>query len=274
MAPVGEVEAEEGKRYPRVKSTFLQKSKYKHLLDDPQVDRWFRNLLRGSAVTAAERLRRLGWLCEHFDTTPKEMAKLSRGKAEDFLYDMVSVLEDQGKRSSYISNLLKAAKSWFKFNRKHLEVDIRLARESGIYDKEKAPTTPELRRILDAADPRQKVGISLMAFSGFRDQTLGDYTGIDGLKISDFPEMEIKDGIVDFKALPTRVICRPPTSKIGYEYLSFLNDEGCDYLKAYLEERMRPRKKETRTRPRVLPFHYALRPGVSTVARLVHDGHP
>jgi len=243
---IGEVRVEQEKRYPRVKPTFLQKSKYKHMLDDPQVNRWFRNLLRGSAVAAAERLRRLGWLCEHFDTTPQEMAKLSRGKAEDFLYDMVSVLEGHGKRSSYISNLLKAAKSWFKFNRKHIEVDIRLARETGLYDQEKAPTTPELRRILDAADTRQKVGVRLMAFSGFRDETLGDYTGVDGLGISGFPETEIKDGIVDFKALPTRVICRPPISKIGYEYASFLNNEGCDYLKAYLEERMRPRKKETK----------------------------
>ena len=137
-------------------------------------------------------------------------------------------------------------KTGLQSNRKHIEVDIRLTRETGIYDKEKAPTTPELRRILDAADTRQKVGISLMAFSGFRDETLGDYTGVDGLKISDFPEMEIRDGMVDFKAIPTRVICRPPISKVGYEYASFLNNEGCDYLKAYLEERMRSRKKETK----------------------------
>jgi hypothetical protein len=69
VAPIEEVETEQGKRYPHVKPTFLQKSKYKHLLDDPQVNRWFRNLLRGSAVTAAERLRRLGWLCEHLGTS-------------------------------------------------------------------------------------------------------------------------------------------------------------------------------------------------------------
>lgn len=77
------------KRLLRVKPTFLRKSKYRHLLDDIQVNRWFHNLLRGSAVTAAERLRRLGWLCEHFDTSPQEMAKLRRREAEDFLYDMV-----------------------------------------------------------------------------------------------------------------------------------------------------------------------------------------
>jgi hypothetical protein len=42
-------------------------------------------------------------------------------KAENFLLDMGSLLEDQGKRSGHISNILKAAKSWFKFNRKHIE---------------------------------------------------------------------------------------------------------------------------------------------------------
>ena len=71
MAPARDrVGEEQGKRYPRVKPTFLKKSKYRYLLTDPQVNRWFRNLLRGSAVTAAERLRRLGSLCEHFDTSP------------------------------------------------------------------------------------------------------------------------------------------------------------------------------------------------------------
>jgi hypothetical protein len=31
------------KRLPRVKDTFLKKSKYRHLLNDPQVNRWLRN---------------------------------------------------------------------------------------------------------------------------------------------------------------------------------------------------------------------------------------
>jgi hypothetical protein len=91
------------------------------------------------------------------------------------MLDMVTMLEDQGKRSSYISNMLKAAKSWFRFNHKHLEVDIKLSHESGLFDREKPPIPAEMRRILDTADVRQKVGISLMAFSGFRDQVLGDF---------------------------------------------------------------------------------------------------
>ena len=224
----------------------MQKSKYHHLLNDPNVQRWFRKLLRRSPTSAGKNLSRLGWLCKHFDTTPKELARLSKRKAEDWTEDMISLLEDDGKRSSYISNLFKTAKSWFKHNRKRVEVEYKVAPETGIYAKEKPPTNDELRRILDAADIRQKVAISLMAFSGFRDQTLGDLTGVDGLKISDFPEMKIANGTVEFTAIPTFVICRATISKSRYEYRSLLSEEGCEYLRTYLTWRMQEKEKDVK----------------------------
>ena len=87
-----------------------------------------------------------------------------------------------------------------------------------------------------------------MAFSAFRDETLGDYLGVDGLKIHDFPEMTIHQDTqtVEFQKIPTLVIRRAPISKIKYEYLTFLNAEDCDHLKNYLEERMRPRRKSAK----------------------------
>jgi integrase len=230
----------------RVKSTFMQKSKYKRLLKDPNVYRWFRKLLRRSPASAQKNFSRLGWLCEHFETTPEGLARLSRRKAEVWTEDMISLLEDDGKRSSYISNLFKTAKSWFKHNKKRIEVEYKVSPESGLYAKEKPPTNEELRRILDAADMRQKVAVSLMAFCGFRDQTLGDLTGIDGLKIGDFPEMKIVNGTVEFATIPTFVTCRAPISKSGYEYLSLLNEEGCEYLRTYLTWRMQPKEKDTK----------------------------
>lgn len=231
----------------RVKPTFMQKSKYRHLLNDPNVYRWFRKLLRRSPVSAGEHIRRLGWLCEHFATTPQELAKKSKRQANDWTEDMISLLEDEGKRSSYISNLFKTAKSWFKHNSKQIDVEYKVARgETGLYAKEKPPTNEELRRIFDAADIRQKVAISLMAFSGFRDETLGDLTGVDGLKVSDFPEITISNGTVQFKSIPTFVICRATISKSGYEYRSLLNEEGCDYLSTYLTWRMQTKEKDTK----------------------------
>jgi integrase len=229
----------------RVKPTFMQKSIYRHLMDDdPNVYRWFRKHLRRSPTSAQKHLSRLGWLCEHFDTTPSELARLGRRNAEVWTEDMINLLEDEGKRSSYISNLFKTAKSWFKHNKKQIEVEYKVSPESGLYGKEKPPTNEELRRILDASDLRQKVAVSLMAFCGFRDQTLGDLTGIDGLKIGDFPEMKVANGSVEFATIPTFVTCRAPVSKSGYEYVSLLNAEGSEYLRAYLMWRMQSKEKD------------------------------
>jgi hypothetical protein len=36
------------------KASFLRKSLYRHFLNDPNFNRWFRNLMRGNTVTAAE----------------------------------------------------------------------------------------------------------------------------------------------------------------------------------------------------------------------------
>lgn len=45
----------------------------------------------------------------------------------------------------------------------------------------------ELRRILDVAEKRVKVSISLMAFCGFRPEVLGSMVADDGLRLSDCP---------------------------------------------------------------------------------------
>ncbi len=44
------------------------------------------------------------------------------------------------------------------------------------------------------ATPRARVSMALMAFSGLRSQTLGNYKGTDGIKLGDFVEAEINDG--------------------------------------------------------------------------------
>jgi hypothetical protein len=77
-----------------------------------------------------------------------------------------------------------------------------------------------------------------MAFSGLRPQVLGDYTGVDGLKIGDLPELEIKEDSVEFYKIPTLVVVRPELSKAKHRYFTFLGPEGCNHLKAYLEKRV------------------------------------
>jgi hypothetical protein len=77
-----------------------------------------------------------------------------------------------------------------------------------------------------------------MAFSGLRPQVLGDYTGVDGLRIRDLPELKIEGNEINFKKMPTMVVIRPELSKTKHRYFTFLGPEGCQHLKAYIEKRI------------------------------------
>jgi hypothetical protein len=78
-----------------------------------------------------------------------------------------------------------------------------------------------------------------MSFTGLRPQVLGDEKGVDGLEIRDLPEVEIRDKEIVFNKIPTMVVVRASLSKAGHKYFSFMGEEGCEYLKSYVE-RARP----------------------------------
>ncbi|MEM2588164.1 MAG: hypothetical protein QXV23_07700 [Candidatus Bathyarchaeia archaeon] len=94
--------------------------------------------------------------------------------------------------------------------------------------------------------------------------TLGNYTGTDGLRVRDFPEMRIENGEVIFDKIPTMVIVRPELSKAGHQYFTFLSEEGCEYLKDYLEERIKGGEKLTPNSPVIRP-KVAPKPFIRTV---------
>ncbi len=53
------------------------------------------------------------------------------------------------------------------------------------------------------------------------------------------PNLKLRKGTVEFETTPTQVRVRSELSKTATGYLTFLSTEGCGYLKAYLEERLR-----------------------------------
>jgi len=101
------------------------------------------------------------------------------------------------------------------------------------------PTRKELKKIFLSGDKKARVSSVLVAHSGLRLKTLGNYEGDDGLRIRDLPEINIEGDSVDFTQIPTLVIVRRELSKAGHQYFTFLSQEGCEYLKDYLEERIR-----------------------------------
>ena len=232
-----------------------RRAKYAFLLEDVDVRRWYRNVARGSQVTADVYLRRLGAFCSHFGLTPKRLVSLGSDEIYNLLLDYVSDLEAAGRAGSYIESALKAVKSWLAHNDLEIKRKIKIkgVRDTPTLRNERTPTPEELRRIFLSGDKKARVACVLMAHSGLRPVTLGNYRGTDGLRIRDFPEMRIEGDSVEFERIPTMVVVRPELSKGGHQYFTFLSGEGCEYLKDYLEERMLEGEELTADSPIIRP---------------------
>ena len=217
---------------------------YSKLLDDKDLKRWYENVGRGSRITADIYLRRLGNFYKTYHKTPKELIKLSERSLYNLLLDVVSDMENKKFAGSYISSIMKAIKSWLTFNGKDVKRKIKIkgAQDTPTLQNERIPTQDELKKIFLSGDEKARVACALLAHSGLRIEVLGNYKGDDGLKISDLPELEIKGDKVEFKKIPTLVKVRPALSKTGKDYFTFLGTEGCEYLKTYLEMRLRTEK--------------------------------
>jgi integrase len=217
------------------------RTNYAPLLEDVDVKRWYDNVARGSPVTADVYLRRVGAFCRHFKIEPKDLTFLTERELYNKALDYISFMEKSGKAGGYINCGLKAVKSWLAYNGKEIrrKIKIRGSEETPSLKEERVPIKTELRRILLAGDEKARSICALMAFSGLRPQTIGNYRGNDGLTISDFPEISITNQLVTFLKVPTMIIVRRELSKAKHQYFTFLSQEGCNYLKDYLEARIR-----------------------------------
>jgi hypothetical protein len=109
---------------------------------------------------------------------------------------------------------------------------------------------------LRASSSRVRVAAVLIAFADLRPHSLGNHDGSDGLTLGDLPELEIEHGKVVFGKVPTMVVVRFNLSKTRQKYFTFLSEEGCTYLREYLEERLRSGEKLGKKSP-VIAFQRA-----------------
>jgi len=77
---------------------------YAALREDPTIDRWYRDVARGSAVTADLYLRRLGNVCRANDQRPGALVRMKSDNRRDFLTDLVSSMESKGLSGGYIES--------------------------------------------------------------------------------------------------------------------------------------------------------------------------
>jgi len=224
-----------------MKEHSARKGEYASLLDDTIISRWYDNVARGSRVTADVYLRRLGHFCREFELTPKALLGMSESQLYDMFLDAVSKMELEGRSGSYIHSNVKAVKSWLLHNRIEIKgrIKIKGVQDTPTLKDERVPTKNELERIFLAGDEKARVAAAIIAQCGLRIEALGNYLGDDGLRVRDLPELVVKGGSVEFARVPAIVIVRRELSKAGHQYFSFLSEEGCGYLKDYLELRIR-----------------------------------
>jgi integrase len=220
-----------------------RKEQYSRLLEDANLKRWYNNNSKSSLIVADVYLRALGRFCYAVRTDPAAFVRLSKRRMEEVTQDFIDDLERAGKYSpAYIESYLKAIRSWAAWNRKPFERKIKVS-SSGkrpTLENERVPSQEELGSVLysDTTPLRTRAGIALIAFSGLRLETLGDYLGLDGLRVRDVPEMEIRDGKVTFTRIPAMIVVREELSKSRRRYFTFMCEEGCEIIRQYLERRI------------------------------------
>lgn len=216
-------------------------SQYRKLLaEDANLARWYENLIRGSPVTAEVYLRRLGSFCKVHSLTPLLLAKREHREIENLLQDHLNSLEKQGRAPGYLASIMKTIRSWAEWNEKPLQRRIKIANRDATptLEDEGVPSKEELKKVLysDKTALRTRASICLIAFSGLRLETLGDYYGKDGLKVKDLAELGFVDKI-SFRKTPTMVRVRSNLSKARHQYFTFLPEEGCKIVAELLERR-------------------------------------
>ncbi|MDV3277590.1 MAG: hypothetical protein LYZ69_03885 [Nitrososphaerales archaeon] len=222
-------------------------AKYRDLLDgDEDVKRWHDNLAANSPITAEVYLRTLGLYCGLAHTAPKQILKdAPKKKFRDDFTDFVREMERKGKAGSYIIRFKKVILSWLSYNNLDvkLKVNIKGKSETPTIANERVPSKEELAKILRMGSRRCRVSVALMALSGLRPESLGNFTGTDGMRLGDFKEAKIISDGIAFVKVPSMLTVRNPLSKARHQYFTFVGNETITYIQEYLHERTKQGEK-------------------------------
>lgn len=218
-------------------------TKKEKLLAYPDVQRWYKNLARGSPNTAEINLRRLGKFCEDHQILPMQLAELGMKdirEVTDLLQDHISWMESRGNAPQYIKGTITAVKSWLHHFDVFIKRKIKIANvdSTPTLEKEKVPEGQELAELFSRANLRAGAIMSLVGKAGLRPEVLGNHNATDGLMIKDLPDLVVKEGLSTFVTKPPRIVIRKTLSKTNHEYYTFLTDLGTKRLLAYLNERL------------------------------------
>jgi len=143
-----------------------------------------------------------------------------------FLEDYIAGLQDEALSPGRVHCYAKHIRTFYRVNGVKIELSGHLSRR--VTYRDRSPTPEELSRILDIADLRQKVIVSMLALGAFREGTLAQ------LQYHHVQE-DFEEGVT-----PIHVHVEAEITKGKYgDYDTFLGAEASEYLKLYIELRKR-----------------------------------
>lgn len=222
------------------------REKHRDLRENENVMRWYRNLQQGSLITGDVYLRTLGLYCKSNATSPERIIEDAKtGKLKNDFMDFVHKQGREGKAGSYVVRFKKVLASWIAFNDMDANlkgVKIQGSNISPTLVDERPPLKVEIDAMIRSASVRGRAIISLLAFSGLRPESLGNYDGSDALRIKDIEGIKIGNESVEFSIFPAVLKVRQSKvqlSKKGHGYFTFIPSQLGKYLTDYLNTRIR-----------------------------------
>jgi len=143
-----------------------------------------------------------------------------------FLEDYVASLQDEGLSPGRVHCYAKHIRTFYRINGIKIDLNEPLSRR--VTYKDRSPTPEELMRVLEIANLREKVIVSMLALGAFREETLAK-----------LQYRHVKEDL-ERSVVPIHVHVEADITKGKYgDYDTFLGPEAAEYLKLYLELRKR-----------------------------------
>jgi site-specific recombinase XerD len=136
----------------------------------------------------------------------------------------LAYLQDRGLKPGAVNNYIKAVKTFYRVN--DVKIEVKTPRGKQVVYKDRAPKPEELAKLLDIADLRQKVIVTMLAHGGYREGTLAklQYRHV---------KHDLEAGIT-----PAHIHVEADITKGKYHaYDTFIGAEAVNYLKKYLDHR-------------------------------------
>ena len=155
----------------------------------------------------------------------RETQKLVK-QIDEFIGD----LQAEGLARSTINNYVKAVKGLFRSNGLVLDLPFKMSKR--VQYKDRAPTPEELQKVIDIADIRGKVIVSILSLTGMR---IGSLVKLQYRHVM----KDLENGV---NPVHLHLEANIVKGKYG-DYDTFLSNEGIGYLKTYLDIRRKGTRK-------------------------------